>query len=76
MSGLVRPSIVGPCELKLAMVEGVAQFDAPTASSPGLALSAGVSMLVAATDVPNDCCVKTVSCNHDGWAPDQWKMDR
>jgi hypothetical protein len=76
MSGFVRPSGVGPWELKLSMVEGVTQFDAPTARRPGLALSAGLPMLVAATGIANGCCVKEFSCIHDGWAPAKWKIER
>src|SRR5262245_22142000 len=45
MSGLVRPSVVGPRLLKNSIVLMSYQGAAPTARSPGFELSAGLAML-------------------------------
>ena len=52
-SGFRRPSTVGPRLLKDSMVWVLAWFDAPTASMPGLALSAGLFMLPCSVAVPS-----------------------
>ena len=49
MSGFVRPSVVGPCELYGSMVVGADACVAPTVSSPGLSLSPGEGIVPAAT---------------------------
>jgi hypothetical protein len=45
MSGLTRPSIVGPWLLNDSIAVGVAQFEAPTASMPTFELSPGERIL-------------------------------
>ena len=76
MSGLVRPSVVGPRLLNVSMVVGVDQFAAPTASIPGLALSAGFAMLLLATEISRSWPLNEFICSQEGAVPAKWNSHR